>query len=295
MTSLGNLVAPEDAQWLSPVRFAYDWLHDAPFSRINKSPLQYNLELPLTPPDSPGHKVNNTGAVLKSNVITSCNNDNGFDVYPEQAGLPWPTLIGRVRQSRHWRAGMRMSTDLLELFATDPLTTQAVKKNGVSLARIASQELQVEEEERFAKFATYLFPEADEQRMRLCAAAIVYVIIFDGKYNSSFSLQTVLIGGVSHNADSWEMHSEDKLGVVRDDFVKRLEGDIEETPEQKTPLQALIDDTVQGFKDQDKISGDGGQEVIDRLIDFCSHVPPQETFDNLEDYLRYRCIDAAVP
>jgi hypothetical protein len=95
--------------------------------------------------------------------------------------------------------------------------------------------------------------------------------------------------------DSWEMHSENKLGVVRDDFVRRLEGQVEEATKQKTPLQALIDYTVQGFKDEDKISGDGGQEVIDHLIDFCCHVPPQQTFDNLGDYLSYRRIDTAVP
>jgi hypothetical protein len=76
---------------------------------------------------------------------------------------------------------MRISNELLELFSTDATITQAVRKNGVSLARIASQELLVEEDDRFAKFATYLFPEANEQRMRLLAAVIVYVIIFDGK------------------------------------------------------------------------------------------------------------------
>jgi len=105
----------------------------------------------------------------------------------------------------------------------------------------------------------------------------------------------MLIYRIFYNLDSWEMHSEDNLSIVRDDFVKRLEGQVEEATEQKTPLQGLIDYTVQGFKDEDKISGNGGQEVIDRLIDFCYHVPPQKTFDNLGDYLSYRRIDAAVP
>jgi len=51
----------------------------------------------------------------------------------------------------------------------------------MSLAHIASHELLTEEEDRFTKFATYLFPEADEQRTRLLAATIVYIVIFDGK------------------------------------------------------------------------------------------------------------------
>ncbi|RMZ67712.1 sesquiterpene cyclase [Pyrenophora seminiperda CCB06] len=274
LTILENIAAPEDASWLCPLRFAYDWLHDATPGYPTPSPLYYNLGLPLSPPDSPGNGIKNAGAASTTPDITSCDNANGFDIYPSQAGLPWPTRLAKVRQSRHWRAGMRTSSELLELFATDATITQAVRKNGVSLARIASKELLVEADDRFDKFTWYLFPEANEQRTRLLAAAIVYVIIFD---------------------DSWEMHSEDKLGVVRDDFVKRLEGQIEIANEQKTPLQALIDETVQGFKDEDKISGDGGQEVIDRLIDFCYHVPPQKTFDNLGDYLSYRRIDAAVP
>jgi hypothetical protein len=39
---------------------------------------------------------------------------------------------------------MRISNELLELFSTDATITQVVRKNGVSLARIASQELLVE-------------------------------------------------------------------------------------------------------------------------------------------------------
>ena len=112
---------------------------------------------------------------------TSSDKSNGFDISPLRAGLPWPTGLTKVRQSRHWRAGLRISTDLLELFSNDATSTQAVRRNGVSLACIASHELLTEEEDRFTKFATYLFPEADEQRTRLLAATIVYIVIFDGK------------------------------------------------------------------------------------------------------------------
>lgn len=181
LTILDNIAAPEDALWLCPLRFAYDWLHDATPGYPTPSPLDYSLELPLTPPDSPGDGVKNIGVASPTHVITSCDNTNGFDIYPSQAGLPWPTRLAKVRQSRHWRAGMHISNELLELFSTDTTITQAVRKNGVSLARIASKELLVEADDRFAKFATYLFPEANKQRMRLLAAAIVYVIIFDGK------------------------------------------------------------------------------------------------------------------
>ncbi|EKD18897.1 uncharacterized protein L3040_008118 [Drepanopeziza brunnea f. sp. 'multigermtubi'] len=279
-----NLAAPENTPWLSPVRFAYNWLHDAPIKYLTAPPpLEYTLEAPLSLSDSLASDKDKrpamgSGAALDTTGtrITSSNNANSFDIYPVRAGLPWPTGLTKVRQSRHWRAGLRLSTDLLELFAADATSTDAVRRNGVSLARIASHELLNKEEDRFTKFPTYIFPEADEQRTRLLAATVVYIIIFD---------------------DSWEMHSEDKLGVVRDDFIKRLEGDIEdaehaEDPKQTTMLQALISDTVRELRDED-----GGQEVLDRLVEFCRHVPPSEntTFASLGDFLRYRCIDAGMP
>lgn len=90
------------------------------------------------------------------------------------------------------------------------------------------------------------------------------------------------------------MHSQDKLSVVRDDFIKRLEDDVEDGADE-TPLQALISYTVRELKAEDQKAGNGGQEVIDRLVDFCRHVPPQTTFTSLGDYLSYRCIDAGVP
>ena len=188
LTILDNIAAPEDASWLCPLRFAYDWLHDATPGYPTPLPLDCSLELSLSPLDSLVDGVKNTGAASTTQVITSCDNANGFDIYPLQAGLPWPTRLAKVRQSRHWRAGMRISNELLELFSTDTTITQAVRKNGVSLARIASKELLVEADDRFAKFATYLFPEANEQRMRLLAAAIVYVIIFDGKQTNRLFL-----------------------------------------------------------------------------------------------------------
>jgi len=274
----GRLISDEDGSWLSPVRFAYNWLQDAPTGYLVTPPMRCQLTLPLSPPDSP--KLPDAGAngaeKSKKSVdlhSTVANNINGFDIFPAAAGLPWLTGLSKVRQSRHWRAGLKISTDLLELFSSDVNTTQAVRKNGVSLARIAGHELLTEEEDRFTKFATYLFPEADEERTRLLAATIVYIVIFD---------------------DSWEMHSEDKLGTVRDDFIRRLECDIDGQDE-RTPLQELIDYTVRGFGEQDKIAGDGGREVIDRLVDFCRHVPPQTEFASLGDYLSYRCIDAGVP
>lgn len=80
---------------------------------------------------------------------------------------------------------------------------------------------------------------------------------------------------------------------MRDGFLDRLQGRACQAPE--SDLQALITSTVDGFHEKDAQAGDGGQEVIDRLVDFCRHVPPAQQFDTLGDYLTYRRIDAGVP
>ena len=80
-----------------------------------------------------------------------------------------------------------MSSHLLELFASDVTAGKAKKSNGASLAGIAAKELQIPEDERFTKFPAYLFPEANEERMRLLAATIVFIIIFDESWEEASS------------------------------------------------------------------------------------------------------------
>ena len=84
--------------------------------------------------------------------------------------------------------------------------------------------------------------------------------------------------------------------MIQRDFVSRLkalDGNVQDSP--KSPLQALIDSTIEGFRKQDAVKGNEGKEVIDRLIDFCNHMPPKKAFTSLRQFLDYRAIDAAVP
>ncbi|KAF2127466.1 terpenoid synthase [Dothidotthia symphoricarpi CBS 119687] len=257
-----KICAPENVEELSAISYAYNWLVDAPTLYLTSPPPAITEYQELVQPGTPS-----------SNGKQKTGDINAFDVFPRAAGLPWPTGFPSVRQSRHWKAGLKISSELLELFSTDATMFKAVRPNGRSLAKIAGHELQLPAEDRFTKFATYLFPEADKERTRLLAATIVFIVIFD---------------------DSWEMHSEDQLAIVRDDFIRRLEcsgdGEVE-----KTGLQSLIGYVVNGLKKHDTIAGNAGQEVIDRLVDFCRHVPPQSNFSSLADYLSYRNIDAGVP
>ncbi|KAJ5674346.1 uncharacterized protein N7477_004280 [Penicillium maclennaniae] len=252
------LAPPSNHCDISRVRFAYNYLNEIP-KFLKPQGLEYNTV--------PGLKKS-----VKSGQRLHFTTPNAFTLDPVAAGLPWPTGLDCIRQGKFWQSGLSISSELLELFARDENVSQAVKSNGKSLGSVAAHELNTLEEDRFTKFATYLFPEADEARMRLLAASIVYIVIFD---------------------DAWEMVAGSELNDVRDGFLDRLQGRACQAPE--SDLQALITSTVDGFHEQDALVGNGGQEVIDRLVDFCKHVPPAQKFDTLGDYLTYRRIDAGVP
>ncbi|KXH55563.1 hypothetical protein CSAL01_06766 [Colletotrichum salicis] len=196
------------------IAYAYDWLHDAPYLDPKTS------LLPLA-----GYE-----RLQQCRFPSTDGGDEPTDGFP------------KARQSRHWEAGLRISSELLELFSTDSSMFTAVKLNGRGPVH---------------QVCHVPVTEADKERTRLLAATIVFIVIFD---------------------DSWEMHSEDKLGVVRDDFLRRLESNGEK---EKSKVRT-------------EIAGNGGQEV-NRLADFCQHVPPKSNFASLADYLSYRNIDAGVP
>ena len=159
---------------MSRISYSYDWLKDVSAAYLSKWPPEVSgyRRLSGTRPSTPS-----SGDSGKAETIDV----NGFDIYPREAGLPWPTGLHKGRQSRHWSAGLKISSELLELFSSDADSNKAVRPNGKSLAKIAQHELLLPEEDRFTKFATYLFPEADEERTRLLAATIVFIVIFDGK------------------------------------------------------------------------------------------------------------------
>ena len=76
--------------------------------------------------------------------------------------------------------------------------------------------------------------------------------------------------------------------------MSRLESQEDEFTSHMTKLQSLITSIVVGMRREDAIVGNGGQETVDRLVDFCRHKPPQKEFSTLRQYLDYRRIDAGT-
>lgn len=187
-----TLTSPNNLAGLSRVTYAYNWLSDvsAPYLNSAAPPLHFPTPHHTLPPSPPTEAEQGSlcfsypSRSKDSRPRTATDTDvHGFAISPRAAGLPFPTGFTHARQSRHWRAGLETSSRTLRLFADSADMGAAVRAHGGrSLAGVAAAELRRPEEDRFTKFATYLFPGADEARMRLVSAAIVFIIVFDGVF-----------------------------------------------------------------------------------------------------------------
>lgn len=157
---LDKMAAPEDLADVIPVVFSWDYIPRLPSFIV---PRDWTVELPI-----------------------DANHDeylgNSFPIYPKAAGLPYHTGLTCPRHNRFWRPALRYAAELCELFAGDQSYNKANLTRGGTLASIGQRELQKPEGERFVTFAINLFPFADEERMQLIAAGIMFVVTFDGGF-----------------------------------------------------------------------------------------------------------------
>lgn len=109
---------------------------------------------------------------------------------------------------------MRVTEELLELFAADQscqeimlsrgskptikhssdieiheLNREPMKEDDVgSMASLARRELETGVLDSYCRFSIYLWPEADEERAMLIAQTVVLTFMFDGMFNFMFIL-----------------------------------------------------------------------------------------------------------
>lgn len=218
----------------------------------------------------------NDGQPRNDNHKSILRNENSISVFPLTAGLPLATGLKTIQQTKHWKAGVAIITKLLELLAIDNTAGETFKSNGLSLADLAKREMPIVQD-TWARFFMYFWPYADEQRTVLLASALFFMYIGD---------------------DCWEMHGGADLVKMQKNFIPRItrsKDQLNSSNESKSALQSLIDFTIKGFHDQDSISGNGGQEVIDHILGFFSRPEPPKEFKDFDEFINYRIEDAAMP
>ncbi|KAK8848562.1 isoprenoid synthase domain-containing protein [Apiospora arundinis] len=242
---------------------------------------------------------------------------NCFPIDAKAAGFPYHTGLTCLQHNRHWKAALDYASELCELVAADKSYNSAKLSRGGNLATIAKRELKAPLGERFVTFAINLFPKADEERMKLIAVGILFVVMFDGM--SFFSLlprdsTSWLVAQLYtcmwpadrrpiNSSDSWEEAPGEDLKNVQDDFVARMRGEKKSsetegpaTSTTTTPLQARIDEIVALCRACDERTGtDAGHDFIERMLEWVMHSQPEpgQGFASPREYLDYRWMDAA--
>ena len=144
---------------------------------------------------------------------------NGIPLHFANAGLPTHTGILNFRQTRYWETVVQVTMELLELFAADEscneltLSTQpnpninndssvenhyidgvGIQKNHMRpIASVAMEELNKGLLDSWSRFTIYMWPDADEERIKLVAQTIVLIFMFDGMFNLIPSHDFVLV------------------------------------------------------------------------------------------------------
>ena len=85
-----------------------------------------------------------------------------------------------MRASKYWNTNLRETTKLLEILAADESTTDIDVEHGITLTKLAKKALRPGREHQMVLATQYMFPSADEQRIRLIAALMIIYFVFDG-------------------------------------------------------------------------------------------------------------------
>lgn len=158
---LGKIAAAEELKSVIPVIFSWNYIPRLPAFLVARD---WNFESPVS------HWATADPFF-----------GNSFALEPKAAGLPYHTGLTCLRHNRHWRAALQYAGELCELVAADESYNNAKLSRGGNLATIGQRELRAPLGERFVTFAINLFPQADEERMKLIAVGILFVVMFDGE------------------------------------------------------------------------------------------------------------------
>ena len=155
---LEKLAVPSDLSYLPTIKYAYNPLPALP--RHIKPP-----SFPLT-----------SGAT----AVDQYSSRNSIRLDPFSAGLPYYSSIDYVRASKYWKTNLNETTKLLEILAADNSATDIEVDHGITLTKLARKALRPGREHQMVLATHYMFPSADEQRVRLIAALMIIYFVFDG-------------------------------------------------------------------------------------------------------------------
>lgn len=157
------LTAAADGDLVCPIQYVYDYLpHSISWLRTQR----------ISIPDE---------ILGQIHPVHKHTRENSIALRPGFSGLPIHTGLVSFRQNKHWEANLRASTELLDAFAQDQRCKDAALPDERSMATWAQEELVSKVSECVSRFAIYMCPDGDEERLCLLGQTVVLIFIFDGK------------------------------------------------------------------------------------------------------------------
>ena len=155
---LEKLAVLSDLSYLPEIKYAYNPLPALP--------------LPI--------KQSRLRLISGATAINQYSSRNSISLDPFSAGLPYCSSIDHVRASKYWKANLNETTKLLEMLAVENSPSDIEVDHGITLTKLAKKALRPGYEHQMVLATEYMFPSADEQRIRQIAALMIVYFVFDG-------------------------------------------------------------------------------------------------------------------
>ena len=156
--NMARLAAPSQLAELPKIKYLYD-----PLPAL---PIQCNHHLYKLPSE-----------------VTSYNghfNSNSIPLNPVSAGLPYRSSLDHVRASKFWESNLSEAVRLLQMLAVDSSAFDIEVDHGTTVAKLAKKALRPGLEHQMVLATHYMFPGADQQRIKQISALMIIYFVFDG-------------------------------------------------------------------------------------------------------------------
>ncbi|KAE8142373.1 hypothetical protein BDV38DRAFT_295154 [Aspergillus pseudotamarii] len=261
---LEKLCAKGDRYALHPFNYCFDHIGDkAPYAHPPPLKLNAYLHTKASRARCQTAEVNDAEANILHDI-------HSIDLFPRQAGMPWHTGYGFVRQNRYWREVQERYHSLLRAFAEDPTAQNTPPGAKFTVADVAMNELK-DGKEKTIRYVPLLYPLGNMERTILAGEALALSLVFD---------------------EAYEIFGDD----YDPSFLQSLmppHNNKDLTP--KTRLQERIWSSLEKMLECDRIVGNGGQETIDTLVTYISRAkPPSRLYETMSDYYDFRYEDGGM-
>ena len=147
-------------------------------SELSSQPLiQYAYNpLPALPRHTQQFRFQAKGRITMSPLLSG----NAVHIDPFSAGLPYRSSLAHIYASKYRGSNLTEAINLLTLLASDESVSDIEVGNGIIMARLARKALEPGRPDRMTLATHYMFPCADQERIRLISALILIYFNFDG-------------------------------------------------------------------------------------------------------------------